>query len=92
MPSVPFGADGSEHLTPRELEILARIERELSSSDPHLVDALSAGVVPVPARLINLTRAALVQVLVLPLPVWSSIATLTALILVGRLLRQALRD
>ena len=86
-----FGADGSEYLTPGELEILARIECELSRSDPRLVDALQAGVVPVPGWLIDVDRAALlmvVLVLFLPFPVWSSIVVLSALILGGRLLRR----
>jgi hypothetical protein len=43
MASVPFGADGNEYLTPGELKILARIERDLSCSDPRLVEALSVG-------------------------------------------------
>ena len=95
MAGVPFGADGGEYLTPGELRILARIERDLSSSDPRLVAALSTGVRPVPGWLIGVARAALlmiVLVLLLPFAVWSSIVVLAALILVLRLLRHALRD
>ena len=94
MASVPFGADGWEYLTPAEQEVLARIERDVSSSDPRLADALSAVVRPVPAWLVGVARAALllmVPVLLLPFPVWSSIVLLTSVILVCRLLRHPLR-
>jgi Protein of unknown function (DUF3040) len=93
MASVPFGADGNDYLTPGELKILARIERDLSCSDPRLVEALSVGVRPVPAWLIAVARAALlliVLVLLLPFVVWSSIVVLAALILGIRVLQHAL--
>jgi hypothetical protein len=91
-PVGPFGADGPEYLTPGELEILSRTERNLSRSDPRLADALEAGVVPVPAWLIGVGRAALlmiVLILLLPFAVWSSIVVLAALILGIRTLRRA---
>jgi hypothetical protein len=89
-----FGADGGEYLTAGELKILARMEREFSSSDPRLVDALSVGVRPVPGWLVGIARFALLMMVLVPLfpfMVWSTVVVLSALILVFRLLPRDFR-